>query len=86
MEIKGALCDKIYLAPEWIPAKLEKEKGGLSEEMQQEVPFAQNPAGRGIANENPSWFIVWAELEKQKTKLRPTQAHPKSLGTAPDFQ
>lgn len=39
MEVKDALCDKMYLAPEWIPATLEEGKGGLSEEMQQEAPL-----------------------------------------------
>lgn len=85
MEVKYTLCNKVNSAPEWIPARLEEGKGGLSEEMQQEGPFAQNLQEGGPVNENLSWLIVWAELEKQKTKLRHTQAHPKNLDTVSDF-
>lgn len=57
-------------------------RAGLSQEMQQEVPFAWNSRRWDLVNGNLSCFIVWPELEKQENKLRPAQVHPKILGTA----
>lgn len=84
MQVKYTLCNKVNSAPNGFQPDWKREKGSIRRNAAGGT-LCTKPAGRGPVNENLSRLIVWAELEKQKTKLRHTQAHPKNLDTVPDF-